>query len=825
MLEESLAQSAIQSPEEYLGYELGTRFTRHSKVIDYFEYVAEQSDRVSIELYGETYEGRPLVTAYVSSPENMARLEEIRVDNLRRAGLEDGEPGSESTAIVWLGYNVHGNESVSMEASMKTLHALVDPTNTEAQGWLEQTVVVIDPCLNPDGRDRYANWYNQMVGRFPNVNPEAREHREPWPGGRTNHYHFDLNRDWAWMSQKELQARVPHYNKWMPHVHVDFHEQGVDNPYYFAPAAEPYHEAVTSWQREFQTTIGKNHARYFDAESWLYFTGQVYDLLYPGYGDTWPTYNGSIGMTYEQGGSGRAGLGIVTAEGDTLTLQDRIAHHHTTGMSTVEMTALHHERVVEEFERYFDGAMTTPAGDYQGYVIKGLMGSDLRGVLEHYFEAQGIEYGYANASRTAQAYRYHDGSTARIQIESGDMVLSARQPKSVLLTVLFDPNPELSDSLTYDLTSWALPYVYGLDAYAVSSEISPDVSSIDASQVTIAAEDRPYAYLAPWKSFEDARFLAVILRKNIKLRYAEKPFEIDGKSYDAGTLILTRTGNRHMGDRFDTVIRETAEAMQQTIDAVSTGFVDQGSDFGSADVRFLKRPQIASLIGPNTSSYAAGEVWHFFDQQLGYPVTLFHADQFDPGDLEGYDVLILPSGNYGSVLTTSVQNDLRAWIRNGGRLVALENAVAFLAGKEGFAVKEKEGGPAGDSLDHATRRYEDRRRKSIMDDVPGAVYRVELDNSHPLAFGYTDTYYVLKRSSRVYNYFTGENDWNVGVLPEDGRLSGFVGAEAGARLKEAMVLGVQQMGRGDVVYIADDPLFRGFWYNGRLLMANAVFMR
>lgn len=818
------AQAQLPTPDVFLGYELGTRFSRHHQVVDYFERIAELSDRVQLEYYGETNEGRPLLTAYIASPENMARLDEIRRNNLRLAHLESGAATGDLPAIVWLSYNVHGNESVSTEAAMKTLHALTDPDNSRTQAWLENTVVIMDPCLNPDGRDRYVNWYNQKVGVFPNAKPEAWEHQEPWPGGRTNHYYFDLNRDWAWMTQKELQARVPHYNSWMPHVHVDFHEQGVNSPYYFAPAAEPLHEAITPWQRELQMLIGKNHAKYFDANGWLYFTGQVYDLLYPGYGDTWPMFNGAIGMTYEQGGSGRAGLGIVTAEGDTLTLKDRIAHHHTTGLSTVEVTSQQHDRVLEEFRTFYDTAVSSPAGTYKAYVLKGLQTSDTRLVVEDYFRNQGIAFGYADRRRTVDGFRYADGGAGRVTVEAGDMILSAKQPKSTLLRVLFDPQPVLSDSLTYDMTSWALPYVFGLDAYALPEALEPDVPSLDAPAMSSPSIDQPYAYLVEWESFEDAQFLASVLRGGIKLRYAEKAFEIDGRTYAPGTLMLTRRGNERMGDRFDQVIRDAAETHGQPLHAVSTGFVTKGSDFGSGDVPFLKRPRIAVMIGTSTNSYSSGEVWHFFDQQLAYPVTLLNTANFSPAVLDDYDVLVLPAGRYGSILNGDKLDGVKRWVQSGGRLIAMEGAAAFLAGKEGFKIKAKKEAEK-DSTDHAARRFGNRERDRLSDDVPGAIYRVRLDNSHPLAFGYDEIYYTLKRSGDVYDYLEGSNDWNVGTLPEGGHLSGFVGHEAKNLLNEAMVIGVQSMGRGDVVYLADNPLFRGFWYNGRLLMANAVFMR
>ncbi len=797
-------------------------------MIDYFEHVAANSDRVTLEQYGESYEGRPLITAYIATPENMGRLDEIRANNLRHAGLAAGETTEASAALVWLSYNVHGNESVSMEASIQTLYALVDPAHDAATQWLEETVVIIDPCLNPDGRDRYATWYNQTVGRFPNVRGIAREHSEPWPGGRSNHYLFDLNRDWAWLTQQETRQRVPHYNKWMPHVHVDFHEQGVNSPYYFAPAAEPYHEAITPWQRTFQETIGKNHARYFDKNSWLYFTGQVFDLLYPGYGDTWPMFNGSVGMTYEQAGSGRAGLGIITAESDTLTLADRILHHHIAGLSTIEAVANNSSEVQEAFKRFFTEKQD---GSYGAYLLKGIGDSDLAPVLSNYFDMQGIQYGFATGAASGRGFSYQMGETAQVTVEAGDMVLVADQPKATLLQVLFDPNPVLSDSVTYDVTSWALPYVFGVEGYAMLQgaralgrlATQPN-APVTADPVTDDGNP-PYAYIVEWENFEDARFLAALLHKDIKLRYAEQPFSLDGRSYAAGTLIITRTGNVHMGAAFDAHVKAVARTHGQPLIVAHTGFVDTGADFGSSDVAYLERPDVAMLIGESIGTYTAGEMWHFFDEQLGYPVTLLDSEDFTPNDLDDFDVLLIPSGRLGSILSANALRDLRTWIRSGGRVVAFESAARFFVGKEGFDIAAKTRSTSSDSVDHATRRFENRERDGISDEVPGAIYKVKLDNSHPLAFGYPDVYYSLKRNDAVYKYFEDANDWNVGVLPKDGHMSGFVGAIAKDHLRSGTVIGIEQVGRGDVVYFADNPLFRGFWYSGRLFVANAVFMR
>lgn len=283
------AQPQLQSPAEFLGYEIGDHFTRHHRVVEYFNHVDQALPNVKVTQYGQTYERRPLIYAIVASAENFANLEQIRQDNLKRAGALEGSPSGSKIAIVWLSYNVHGNEANSTEASMKTLYELVNPANAKSKEWLKNTIVILDPCINPDGRDRYANFYNQYGNFPPNSSGDAKEHREPWPGGRANHYMFDLNRDWAWETQTESQSRIKVYNEWLPHVHVDFHEQGFNNPYYFAPAAEPFHDVITPWQRDFQVMIGKNHAKYFDEQGWLYFTKEVFDLYYPSYGDTYPT--------------------------------------------------------------------------------------------------------------------------------------------------------------------------------------------------------------------------------------------------------------------------------------------------------------------------------------------------------------------------------------------------------------------------------------------------------------------------------------------------------------------------------------------------------
>ncbi len=819
-----LAQT-LQSPAEFLGYDMGERFTYHHRAVAYVEHVASVNSNVTIERYGETYEGRPLMVAFVSSQENMDKLEQIRENNLRRVGLMEGTPVDDGITIVWLSHNIHGNESVSLEAALMTLWKLADKSNAESQEWLKNTVVVIDPTINPDGRDRYAVWYQQSVGKNMDVNRYAREHYEPWPGGRANHYLFDLNRDWAWQSQQESQVRAKLYHKWYPHVHADFHEMGAESPYYFAPAAAPYHEALTKFQREFQFEIGRNHARYFDKDFRLYYTREVFDLFYPSYGDTWPTYQGAIGMTYEQGGGGYAGLGVIISTGDTLTLKKRIENQHNVGISTVEVSSKNAAAISREFSNYFNTSRNSPAGSYKTYVLKDNGNPDnLREFLD-LLDNQQIRYGLAPARRTVNGFDYTTGRNGSVTVETTDILVSLYQSKSVLANVLLEPRTTIVDSLTYDITAWSLPYAYNLKAYALTERINPNYTDVRKRFEYVAPEAGitalPYAYVADWKGLDDVRFLAQLQRNGVKVRSTEKAFTMGEKTYAPGTLVIARTSNEGLGTDFDRIVKEAATDHQRNINPVFTGFVDTGVDFGSGSVRFLNAPKVAVLAGDGVSSLAYGEVWHYFDQQIDYPLTSIWLQNFGNVDLSQFNVLILASGNYRSILSGGNLDKLTAWVRAGGKLIAMEGVVGQLAAIDGFDMlsqKKSDEKPSGEEL---LRVYGNQERESMRESLAGAIYKVNIDATHPLGFGFPGVYYTMKRGSSAFEYLT--SGWNVGTIPADGFVSGFVGHKLKPNLTETLVFGEIPMGRGKVVVMVDNPLFRAFWHSGKMIFGNAVF--
>lgn len=817
----TLAFAQIQTPSDFLPHQLGATFTPHHLLVDYFQYLADNSPNIQLIEYGRTNEDRPLLLAFISTPDNLAKLEALQQNQLRSAGLVDGQPDAAlDRAFVWLSFSVHGNEAAGSEASMAVAYDLANPLNVKTQTWLENTIVIIDPSLNPDGYSRYTHWYRGVTTTHRDINPNAREHREPWPGGRTNHYMFDLNRDWAWQTQVESEQRMVQYLQWMPHIHADLHEQYFQNPYYFAPAAQPYHSYITEWQADFQTEIGKNHARYFDENGWLYFTREVFDLLYPSYGDTYPTFNGSIGMTYEQGGHSRGGSAILLPNHDTLTLYDRIEHHRTTALSTVEMGSKNKSRLVDQFQQYFKRSASNPFGPYKTYIISGDNPQPRLQALIELFDKNGIEYGHLAKGSSLDCYDYQTHRRHSVKVDSRDLIVSAYQPRSVLVQALLDPTTEVVDSLTYDITAWSLPYAYGLEAYASTAraELTQGFNLAPYSN-NLGENPKPYAYLVPWESMAEVTFLSQLLKAGIKVRNANSEFSLNGSTYAPGTLVITRADNRK-NSNLDAIVRSHARAAQVRIKAVNTGFTQEGPNFGSGSMTLVQAPRIAMIAGENTYSNETGQVWYYFEQRLDYPIHMLYPDDLEDWSGDEIDILILPEGRYS--MSDGIAQQLSTWVRDGGKLIAVGAALSGLSSDNGFGLSRKSYQSGDDEPTFQDHTYAGAERRSIADFNPGAIFSVNLDNTHPLGFGFNETYYSLKTGSSSYEHLS--DGWSVGTLDNDPHIIGFVGHNAKQRLKNTLVFGVQEMGSGNVVYLVDNPLYRGFWEQGNFLFANALFM-
>jgi hypothetical protein len=806
----------VKSPDEYLGYTLGSRFTAHQKMVDYFKYVAAaHKTDMKLQTYGKTYEGRELLAAIISSKENIEDLERIRKNNLNISkAIKTDVKSGKHTAVLWLSYNVHGNEASSTETAMRTLYALTEQKDSHVKDWLKNVVVILDPCLNPDGRERYVTYFNGVVGDKPNPDPMAREHFEPWPNGRPNHYYFDLNRDWAWQSQVETQQRLKLYNEWMPEVHVDFHEQSYNEPYYFAPAAEPIHVDITPWQRAFQVTVGKNNAKYFDEYGWQYFTKERFDLLYPSYGDTYPLYNGAIGMTYEQGGIG-AGLAVVTIDGDTLTLKDRIDHHYTTGMATLETVSNNADRLVSEFKNYFEKAVSNPPGIYKTYVVKAQNLSRIKR-LSALLTRNNIEYAYGS-DRSFKGYSYESKKTETFKIGRNDLIVNLSQPKAVLANVLFEPQTSITDSNTYDITAWALPFAYGLKSYAVKESFKGSFSSLEERQDEPLSISKPYAWVLPWNSVEDAQTLIALQRAGVKLRIAEEGLSASGKSFPSGSLLIYRAENERAVRNLSPKISAIQKELDVRLYPVATGFVENGKDFGSSVYTPIIAPKVAVVAGTGISSQGMGEVWHFFEQELKYPLTVIGIQNPSNLNINKINVLIMPDGSYGDDINVKLED----WIGAGGKVIMMEDAISSVQGKKPFDIKLKEL-PKEETKAAITRKYLTRNQDDHSSAIPGAIFKVDLDNTHPLSAGLGDYYYALKTDDKIYEPFG--STLNTGVLKPNSYIAGIAGKSVLKKLDNGMLFGVQNIGRGTVIYLGTDLLFRSFWESGKQMFVNALFL-
>ena len=518
----------ITSPEEFLGYKAGEQFSFHHDVVDYLRQLADESDRVTMHHYGKTYEGRSLQYLVITSPENHARIDQIRSDNLRLAegnGLSDADASSiieNNPAVVWLSYNVHGNEASSTETAMEVAYRMASDNSQEMQDILAGSVVIIDPTMNPDGRDRYVYWYRSAANRLVNVNAADLEHDEAWPGGRTNHYWFDLNRDWLWLVHPESQGRIVAYQQWLPQVHVDYHEQGFNSNYFTMPGTTPRNRELPDEYDTWAARFGKANTDAFDEHNITYATRESFDFFYPGYGSSYPSVMGGIGMLTEQGGHSRGGRAVKTADDYVLTLQQRIFDHYLTSFATIRTSV---ERRAELLQYYRDFFKPT-SGTNTSYIFPDDEGNGHLYRMLNILDKHGVEISRTTESATANnAGSYVDGSSQRREIPAGSFVVSTNQPRSVFVNTVLKPDLALEDSVTYDMTSWSMPIAYNVDGYWVQGRTGLSlerVSDVPTASGSFEAVEKPFAAVIDWRQAGAPTALAKLWEKKYRVRLSQK---------------------------------------------------------------------------------------------------------------------------------------------------------------------------------------------------------------------------------------------------------------------------------------------------------------
>ena len=851
--------AGIPTLKQVLGHDHGEVITPPEGVAQYLQALQKAAPtRTRLIEYARSWEGRPLWLFVIGSPDRIAKLEQVKTDlqrfadPRRTAAAEADRLLGQLPIVVWLIHGVHGNEISSADAALaEAYHLLASQGDTGVDAVLRDALVLIDPMQNPDGRARFV--FQNLLGRAasPDPAPYSAEHDEPWPGGRSNHYLFDMNRDWFAQSQPETRGRIRIGLEYVPQITVDLHEQGGDNAYYFAPPADPLNPHITKSQIAAWDLLGRANGARFDERGWPYYIREVYDAFYPGYGDSWPTFQGSIGMTYEQASA--RGLAFSRSDGDTLTYRDGVMHHFNAAVTTAITAARNRERFLRDYLEYRRSAVAEgEKGQIREYLI--VPGQDLSraDLLAKNLATQGIEVRRAEepiklASRTLPA---------------GTYIVSNAQPTARMIRNLLDPRTDqpaefirkqeerrkmrLNDQI-YDITAWNLPMLFDVELVT-----SPSAITVKAAQVPSQYEAPPPAkplaaakvgYLMPWGSAA-AALSADALRSGLRLRSIGGAFTHNGRRFPIGTGFIRNSENPA---DLNTRLAALAAKHGAEVVPIDSTWVDEGTSLGSNDVQALKAPKVLLVWDTPTATLSAGWTRFVLERRFGQSVTAVRTSSLGRANFSDYDVMVMPSGNFAGTINDGVLNRIKDWLRAGGTLVTIAEASRWATGsnvglldtqtllKDGRPdVPPPSGGSGGGGggANNAPKPAEFDYDKAIQPDrerpasQPGAILRVTLDTNHWLTAGHDAEGQVMIEGNRVFAPIKLNSGRNVGVYAAKDKLiaSGLIWPDAQDILVQKAFLMHQPFGQGHVIAFAEEPNYRAFTEATMLLFMNAVLL-
>lgn len=813
---------AIPTPEAFLGYPIGSHYTRHDQVVAYLRELDRLSDRITVREVGRTYEERPLLAAFVTSPSNQGRLEQLRQAHAALADPSATAPDPTTTpVVVGLYYGVHGNETSSGEAALLTAYYLAASRSAEVVDWLDKAVILIDPAQNPDGRDRAANWHNAWKNNPAVTDPLDKEHVEAWPAGRTNHYYTDLNRDWLAVTQKETRAKLDLFHDWLPNVQIDFHEMGAGSTYYFEPSpASMESPLLPKASYDFNVVLARYHARALDDLGSLYYTRENFDNFSPVYGSTYPDFQGAVGVTVEQASS--RGLVQDTANGP-LTFPFTIRNQLQVGLATIRGAVAERAGLFDLQRSTFRTAVEEGRRHrYAGFVFgdaadQGLTRQTLDLLLQHRIQVRALA-----APVTIDGKTFQPGSA---------YVVPSAQPQFRLVHSIFEETPEVKGAV-YGSTSYAIAPAYNLVSAGARRlpALGEAVTEAPVAVGGVSGPDQAYAYVADWRDLNAPRLLAGLLRRDVKVRSAFEPFAAETSSgqtqFGRGALVIPSAGQSLDAAALRTAIDEAAREAGVTAFALRTGQSVSGVDLGSDSIRAIRAPKIALVMGEGVNATEIGSTWFALSERLNWPATRLDPAQIGRVSLDQYTSIVLSGGRYDDWSDRSVEA-LRRWIQAGGSLVTYGSASrwALAKGLTGASPRSASEPSSDAPAKTATRRDFAERSDALADQrSAGNAVSADADITHPLAFGLPqraifvnkETDVVLPGSADPFSNVVriGDNPHINGYLPEGLRrnLSGTVWAQA------------SRNGAGNVVLFADDPAHRKYWLGTERLLINALFL-
>ncbi|WP_299163724.1 M14 metallopeptidase family protein [uncultured Eudoraea sp.] len=800
--------SNIPSPEEFLGYGIGERHTRHDLIVAYLQKLAELSDRASIHEYGKTHEGRKLVILTITTPDNLSNLESIKERHLAFTDpSKSSSPDASLPIFINLGYNVHGNEPSSSEAALLSAYTFVASENPVILNYITNAVIFIDPTINPDGRDRHTQWVNSYQGNPLVADPQDAEHNEYWPGGRTNHYWFDLNRDWLLAINPESRGKLKWYHEWYPNVVTDFHEMGSQSTYFFEPMKANGSLNPIMPKKNYEdlnNLFGNYFAKALDSIGSFYFTKEAFDGTYPGYGSSYPDIQGGLGLLFEQASS--RGHKQKTAFGE-ITFPFTIRNQYTSSITTVKAAVENKDYLRSYQKEFFKTAMMNSA-------IKGVQGYSFG---DRYDKNRIKAFIDKLLIHKIDVYKYGNDS----------YVVPTSQPQYRMVQTMFETYKKYRDSVFYDASAWSVANFYNINYRGVKKLSRGDkITSTDDLVNVQPVQKSSYAYIIDWDDYNAPAVLNFLQTKKLVLSSAFKPFTttIDNtsKSFNYGALILPISLQKKDADEVYKWVLEAQEKYQVPIYGIATGYNSQGIDLGSRHIRPLTKPKAAMLIGDGTRSYEAGEVWHLLDTRVHMPITKIPIRNYDEAKLDEYNTLVMVSGKYS--LTEKQQTKLSDWVKKGNTLITIGTASKWAIDKK--LVKEKLTKSEVDSTKAVLREpYVDADENLGREGLGGIILKADLDVTHPLAFGYRDTDIPVYKNNTVW-LSPSKNEYStVAKYSRNALIDGYISRKNSEEfLKTSASLIVSPLGSGRVVMFADNPNFRGSWYGTNRLFLNALFL-
>ena len=826
---------AVPTPRTILGHEVGEWHVRHDQLVRYMEILASASPRVRLEVQGATHEGRPLILVTITSAQNQGRLEDLRRAHLDRLDRPTPPaPAADAPAVLWLGYSIHGDEASGSNASLLVAYHLAAAQDPGVEKLLQETIVLIDPSLNPDGLGRFAQWANGHRGAQPAAAVDHREHQQVWPGGRTNHYWFDLNRDWLLLQHPESQARMKTFQSWRPHLSGDFHEMGSDSTYFFQPGVpQRVNPLIPTENQELTWKIAEFHARSFDRHGVAYFTEEQFDDFYPGKGSTYPDLAGTVGILFEQASA--RGHRRDTING-LLTFPEAVHHHFLTSLSMLE--AVHELR--GELQAYQLGfaaeALAMASKDPVGGWVFRFPGDRnrrdlfLRLLLRHHLEVRPLA---------------QDLTLGNESYGAGDsFFVPSDQPRYRLAKALFEVRTEFASSTFYDVSTWNFGHAFGAHWAAVPRKATPRLG--DALETAPAYQGKilgkgTYAYAIHGSSYYAHRLLDRVLEAGHPARLATTPFEavVSGEKvrFEAGSLVFPAKPG-YGGDQLKALLRQVAAEEGTDVFALATGLTLQGHDLGSSSLKPVQRPRPFLVVGDGISAYDVGSVWHLLDFRFRLEVPLVDKRRVGRMDLTPFTHMILVPGDYED-LEGEPAAALRRWIRSGGTVIATKAATDWAAehplaepgegggeAEAGTAPKEADKAPPGaaaQGTEVPRRTYGEFVKDRQAQRVSGAIFAVEADRTHPLAFGFSrDQIAVFRNTAKVLEASSNPYE-NPIVFRTEPLLSGYSSKENLEKLAGSAAAVTSRKGRGAVIRLGFDPSFRGFWYGTDRFYLNSLF--